>query len=128
VAGLESSAHDVDVTSAVKGVVAATVGHLNELLLDGLVLEVVRVDKVRCAELVCPLLLARVDIDDDDLASLVDYSTLNNRETNAASAEDGNVGALLNVGGDTSSAVAGGDTAAEQASPVHRCVLLDGDD
>lgn len=71
VAGLESSAHNVDITRAVKGVVATAVGHLNEFLLDALVAELGGIDKVCGAELLCPLLLGVVDIDYDDHASLV---------------------------------------------------------
>lgn len=57
VAGLEGGAHDADVASTVKGVVATSVSHLDELLNDGLVLEVVRVDKVGGAKLLGPFLL-----------------------------------------------------------------------
>ena len=128
VAGLESGAHHVDISSAVKGVVTTTVSHLNQLLLNGLVLEVVGVDKVSRAKLVGPLLLGRVDIDDDDLAGLVGHSTLNDGETDAASTEDSNVVALLDVGGDGSSTVTGGDTAAEKAGSVHRSIVLNGND
>jgi hypothetical protein len=67
VASLESRSHDVNVTSAVEGVVTATISHLNELLLDGLVLEFHGVDEVGGTELLGPLLLAVVDIDDNDL-------------------------------------------------------------
>lgn len=76
VASLESRSHDVDVTSAVEGVVTATVSHLNELLLDGLVLEFHGVDEVSSTELLGPLLLAVVDIDDDDLGRAVLDTTL----------------------------------------------------
>ena len=127
VAGLESGAHHVDISSAVKGVVTTTVSHLNQLLLNGLVLEVVGVDKVSRAKLVGPLLLGRVDIDDDDLAGLVGHSTLNDGETDAASTEDSNVGALLDVSGNAGSTVAGGNTTAEKTCAVHGRIVLDGD-
>jgi len=70
VAGLESGAHDIDVASAIEGVVAAAIGHLDELILDTLLAELGRVDEVGRAELLCPCLLGIVDIDYDDLASL----------------------------------------------------------
>lgn len=127
-AGLEGGTHDVDVTRAVEGVVAAAVGHLDELVDDGLVLQLGRVDEVGGTELLGPLLLAGVDIDDDDLAGLVDDGALDNGQTDAAGAEDGDVVTLLDVGGDAGGAVAGGDAAAEQAGAVHGGILLDGDD
>ena len=71
VAGFEGGAHDVDIAGAVECVVAASVGHLDELLLDGLVAELGWVDKVCGAELLGPLLLCVVDIYYDDLARLV---------------------------------------------------------
>lgn len=127
-ASLESSTHDADVTSAVKGEVAAAVGELNELVDHGLVSELGGVDEIRRAELSRPLLLVGVDVDDDNLASLVHDGTLNNGETDAAGTKHGNVVALLNVGGDSGGAVSGGDTAAQQAGAVHGSILLDGND
>lgn len=127
-AGLQRSAHDVDVTRAVERVIAAAVSHLDQLLLDALVLQVVGVDEIRGAELLGPLLLGRVDVHDDDLAGLVDHGTLHDGETDAAGAEDGAVGPFLDVGGDAGGAVAGSDAAAEQARAVHGRVLLHGDD
>ena len=131
VASLESRSHDVNVTSAVESVVATTVSHLNELLLDGLVLELHRVDEVGSTELLGPFLLAVVDIDDDDLRRTVLDATLDDRKTDTAGTEDGNVGALLNTslaGSNDSSTVTGGDTTAEQASAVHGGLVGDLDD
>lgn len=128
VAGLERSAHDADVAGAVKGVVAASVRHLNQLLDNGLVLELGGVDKVGGAKLLGPLLLGRVDVDDDNLGGLVDDGALDDGQADAAGAKDGNAGALLDVGRHAGSAVARGDAAAKQAGPVHGRVGLDGDD
>ena len=122
VASLESGSHDVDVTSAVESVVTATVSHLNELLLDGLVLELHGVNKVGGTELLGPLLLAVVDVDNNDLGRAVLDTALDDRETDTASTEDSNVGTLLNTtlaGSDDSGTVTSGDTTAEQASAVH---------
>lgn len=127
-AGLEGGAHNTDVTGAVEGVVAATVGHLDEMLLDALAVELGRVDEVGGTELAGPGLLAVVHIDGDDLAGLVLHTTLDDRETNAAGTEDGNVGALLDLGGDGGSAVTGRDTAAQQAGAVEGSLGGDGDD
>jgi hypothetical protein len=131
VASLEGRSHDVNVTSAVEGVVAATISHLNELLLNGLVLELHGVDKVGGTELLGPLLLAVVDVDDDDLGRAVLDTTLDDRKTDTASTEDSNVGALLDTtlaGSDDSSTVTGGDTTAEQAGAVHGGLVGDLDD
>lgn len=117
-ARLQGSPHHTNVTSAVESVVATAVRHLNQLLLDGLAAQLGRVDKVRGAELAGPRLLAVVDIDHDDAASLVLDRTLDDRETDTAGTEDGNVGALLHLGGDNGRTVTGGDTAAKQAGTV----------
>jgi hypothetical protein len=131
VAGLERSTHDVDVACAVECVVAAAVGHFDQLLLDALGAKLGRVDEVGGTELLCPLLLGVVDIDNNDLASLVLDSSLDDGQTNTTSAEDGNVRALLDTAlscGDDGSAVSGCDTAAEQAGAVHGGLLCDGND
>lgn len=131
VAGLKRSAHDIDVTCAVECVVAAAVGHLDELLLDALRAKLGRVDEVSGTELLRPLLLGVVYVDNDDLGSLVLDCTLDDGQTNAASAEDSNVGALLDTtlsGGDDGSTVTSCDTAAEQAGAVHGGLLSDGND
>lgn len=128
VAGLKSSSHNVDVTCAVEGVVATTVGHLNQLVLNRLASELSRVDEVSSTELLAPGLLVGVDINDDDLTSLVGGSTLDDRETDATGTEDGDVGALLDVGSHSGSTVSGGDTAAEQAGSVHGGIVLNGND
>lgn len=121
----------MDVTGAVEGVVAAAVGHIDESLLDRLsILEVLgRVDEIRCTELARPLLLRVVHVHSDDLAGAVPRRSLHDRQTNAACAEDGDVGALLDTalaGRDDGRAIARCDTAAQQARPVHWCLVRDG--
>jgi len=131
VAGLERATHDVHVSSAVKGVIATTIGHLNKLLLDRLTLELGWVDEISCAELCAPRLLAVVDIDDDNLACTVLDATLDDGETDTTGAEDGDVGALLDTAlasCDDGRAVTGCDTATQQAGTVHWCLVGDGDD
>lgn len=129
VASLESSTHDVNVARAVESVVATAVGELDQLVDNRLALgEGGRVDEVGGAELARPLLLAGVNIDNDDLGSAVGDGTLDDAEADAAGAEDGDLAALLDVGGDGGGAVAGGDAAAEQAGAVHGGLRLHGDD
>lgn len=132
-ASLEGSSHDANVTSAVECVVAATVGHVDESLLDGLALLQVLgwVDKVGTSKLGRPVLLRVVDVHHNDLACATAGCTLNNGETDASSTEDCNVGSLLNTtlaSGDDGRTVTSGDTAAQQASPVHWCLVGDGND
>lgn len=132
VAGLERAPHDVHVAGAVERVVAAAVRHLNQPLLDALALRQLHgVDEVGGAELLGPLLLGVVDIDDDDLARTVLHRTLDDGEADAAGAEDGDVGALLHTtlaGRDDGGAVARGDAAAQQAGAVHGRIGRDGHD
>lgn len=127
-AGLEGSTHDTDVASAVEGVVATTVSHLNQVLLDSLALELGGVDEVSGTELASPLLLAIINIDSNDLASLVLDSTLQNRETDTADTKDSDVGALLDLGGLDSGTVTGGDTAAKETGTVGRDLRSDSND
>lgn len=126
-AGLKRTPHDVHVTSAVKGVVTTAVGHLDELFLDALsVLETLWVHKVGCAKFVCPLLLAVIDVNDDDLASALLDTALNDTQTDAASTKDGNVGAFFDTalaGSDDCSSVSSSDTTTEQAGAVHWCLV-----
>ena len=119
-AGFKGSPHHTDVTGAVKGVITATVGHLNKLLLNGLAIKLSGVDEVGSTELASPFFLCIIDIDGNDHAGLVLNRTLHNRETNAASTKDGNVRALLNTSSDNSGTVTSGDTAAEQARLICR--------
>ena len=131
VARLKRSTHNINVTRAIKRVVAATIRHLNELLLDRLVTKLSRVDKVCGAEFLGPFLFCVVDVDYNNHAGLVLGRALDDGQTDAASAEDGDVAALLDTvlaRRDDGSAVAGGDSAAEQAGAVHGGVFLDGDD
>lgn len=127
-AGLEGSTHDADVARAVERVVTAAIGHLDQLLHDGLALEVVRVDEIRGAELLGPRLLAGVHIDDDDLGRLLHDGSLDHGQTHAARAEDRDVRALLDLGRLDHGAVARRDAAAQQTRPVHGGVGGDGDD
>ena len=69
-----------------------------------------------------------VDINSNDHASLVLDGSLHNGETDAASAEDGEVGALLDLGGDDSGTVTCCDTAAEKAGSVGGDLGGNGDD
>ena len=122
-ASFQCSSHDAHITRAVKSVVATSVGHLDELLLDGLtVLELLGVHEVGSTKLICPLLLAVIYIHNDNLARSILDTALNDGETNASGTEDGDVTALLNTtlaSSDDRGTVTSCDTATEQACTVH---------
>lgn len=126
-ASLQSRPHDGNVSGAVEGVVQTSICDIDEVLLDRLV-DLGGVDKLGRAKLLCPLLLLVIDINGDNSARSLLDGTLDNRETNASRAEDGNGRALLHLGGDNGSTVAGGDTAAQETCAVHSGIGTDGDD
>lgn len=116
VASLEGLAHDVGVSSAVKGVIQAAVGELDELLYDGLLsVELSGVDEVGCAEALCPGLLLVVCVDCDDAACLACFGALEDCEAYAADAEYSDGGAFANVGRVRGGAKARRHAAAQQA-------------
>ena len=128
VAGLQGSTHHTHVAGAVEGVVTATIGHLDQLFLDGLAVELGGVDKVRGPELARPRLLAIVDIHGNDLGRLVLHRTLHHRQSHASSTENGNVRSLLNASGHHGRTVSGGDTTAQQTRAVGGDLGCHGDD
>lgn len=133
VACLEGGPHYTDIAGAVEGVVAAAIGHLDQLVLDSLALgQFRRIYKISCAELLTPLLLRVVNVDDDDLAGLVLDSALDNRQPYAAGTEHSDIGAFLNAalaGRNSCGTIARSNAAAKQAGAVHRGLLLgDSDD
>src|SRR3954465_8486574 len=67
VASFESCSHDTNVSSTVECVVAPTICHFNQFLLNGLILELRRIDKIRSTELFCPLFFIGIHVHYDDL-------------------------------------------------------------
>jgi hypothetical protein len=127
----ERTPHNMHIARTIKRIVTPTIRHLDEFLLDALTANLSRVDEVRGAELHGPVFLAVVDVHDDDLAGLVLDRALDDGETDAARAEDGDIGALFDAsasGSDDGRAVAGCDATAEQACAVHGCLLSEGHD
>ena len=132
-ASLKRRTHDLHITRAVKRVIAPTIRHIHEPLLDGLaILKILgRVDKIRSAELARPLLLRIIHIDRDNLTRTVLDRALDHREADTSGAENSDIGALLDpavAGRDDGRAVAGRNAAAEQAGAVHGRFVGDGDD
>ena len=127
-ARLKGCAHDLNITCAIESIVTASVGHLDQLLLNTLIAEFAWVDEVSGTKLVAPFLLLIVHVHDDDFARAILHGPLDDRKTDAAGTEYGHVGALLDLGCDDSSAVARGDPTTKEARSVHGSLVCDGDD
>lgn len=128
-AGLQSLSHDSHVSGTVKGEVATSVGHLHQLVNNsGALGQLGGVDKVSGTKLVSPSLLVAIDVNDNDLGGSSLLGAHHDGQTDTASAEDSNIVALLDIGGDGGSSVAGGDTAAEQTGSVLGSRGVDGDE
>ncbi len=130
-ARLERSPHDADVTRAVKRVVTAAIRHFNQLFLYTLPTKLRRIDEMGRSKLLAPLLFRIVDIHDYNLARSILHTPLNNRQPDAASTKDCDVGPFFDAAVtscDDRRAVASCDTAAQQARPIHSSLFGDGDD
>ncbi|ANB11641.1 hypothetical protein AWJ20_4462 [Sugiyamaella lignohabitans] len=110
VTSLQSTAHDIDITSTVKGEVKTTVSDFNQVLSNWLV-HSLGVDEVGSTELGSPFLLFVINVDNNDLTGLTSSSTLNNRQTNTTSTKYSNRVALLDIGSNGSSTITSSDTA-----------------
>src|SRR5690606_13301982 len=124
VAALERGAHQLHVADRLEGIVDAAVRHVDDHLLDRLVV-VFRVHEVRRAELAGELLLVRVDVDRDDAARLSHRRALDHAQADAAQAEHRDRRARAHLGGGEHGADAGRDPAAEQADLLERRLLAD---
>lgn len=133
VAGLEGRSHNMDIACAVKGVVTASVRHLNQSCLNVLpLLEILgRIDEIGSTKLLGPFLLRVIDIHHNNLGRFLLDSALDDRETNTTGTKDGDVGALLHTtfaGSDDCCTVASSDTTAEETCAVHGSIGGDGYD
>src|SRR6516162_2160924 len=127
-AGLERLAHHRDVAGAVEAVVGAPdlVGaplcHVDEMR-DQVAPDLLRIDEMRHAEPLAPLLLGVVDVDPDDHVRPGEAQPLDDVETDAAEPEYHSLRARLDLGGVEHRADAGGDAAADVAHLVEWSVL-----
>lgn len=94
---LQGSPHHRDIASAVEGVVASPVRHLNELLLNVHLPELRRVHEMGGSELLSPALLIIVQVNRNNHVGLLLHSTLDNRQTDAAHTKYRNVRAGFNL-------------------------------
>ena len=118
-AGFERRPHHAHIARAVESVVAASIRHLDQVLLDALAAELGRVDEVGRAEFLAPGLFVVIDIHDYNLSGAILHGALHDRETDASGAKDCDVRALFYIRSHHCGPVAGGDAAAEQARAVH---------
>jgi hypothetical protein len=93
VAALERRAHRADVADALEGVVDAAVRDVDDRLLDRLVREAARVQRLRRAKLACARELALVDVDADDARGASSTAAHDGSEPHATQTEDGADGA-----------------------------------
>ncbi|KAH3686697.1 hypothetical protein WICPIJ_002341 [Wickerhamomyces pijperi] len=98
-AGFQGLSHDGDVTGTVESEVQPTVGHLDQMLNNGLTFwQLGWVDEISGANLVGPFLLVVVDVNDDDLGGLSGNSTLHDGQTDDTRTEHSNSVAFLHIG------------------------------
>lgn len=126
-ARLQCGPHNAYIPRAIERVITPSVCHLDQLLLDTLLPQLRRVDKIRSAELLPPRLLPVVHVHHDDLPSTVLNRALYHTQPHAASSEYSNGGALFHVRGYHGRAVAGRDAAAKEAGSIHGRFVRDGD-
>ncbi|GAO47486.1 hypothetical protein G7K_1692-t1 [Saitoella complicata NRRL Y-17804] len=128
VASLQSAPHNVDVTSAVEGVVTSTISHLDQFVNDGLVTQLGRVNEVSGTELLGPLLLVVVGVNSDDAASALGNSTLDNGKTDTSNSENSDRSAFFDLSSAGRSTVSSSNTTSQQTDLVQRRRRVDSDD
>ena len=94
-AGIESSAHDIDITSRIDCEVKTAISDLNEVILDALALrKLLRVDELSRTELPGPSLLCGIGVNRDDTLCSSLGQRVDARKADAANTEDGGVRVL----------------------------------
>src|SRR5262249_14970523 len=89
--------HDVDVASAVEGVVGAAAGQAHEMGHHVPAVDGARIHEMRHAEAASPLLLARVDVDSDNLIGAGQLKSLYDVESDSAQTENHAIRARLDL-------------------------------
>ena len=125
VTSLQSSAHDMNVTSAIEREVQSSVGDCDEMILDLLSFsELEGVDEVGGTELLGPRFLARVSINGYDPAGTDASGRVDDTKTNCTTAKDSH-GRILDAGLLDHSPPCSGDTATEKANLLERSLGVD---
>ncbi len=114
VRAFQRGTHHIHVADALEAVVHAPGRHVDDDLLDGLVV-VLGVDAVGGAKGAGQVELGGVGVDGDDAPRLGQLGALDHRQPDAAQAEYGHAVALLHLSGVLDGAKAGGHAAAQQA-------------
>ena len=131
VTSFQCAPHNMYVAGAVECVVTPAVSHIDQPLLDRLAVLEIRgwIDEVCGPEFLRPIFLRIVDVDCNDPAGTILRRALNDGQADASRAKNGHIRAFLNsasASSDGCRAIAGGDTAAEQAGSVHWSFVRDG--
>src|SRR5690606_38111297 len=113
VAALQRLAHDLRIADALEGIVGAAVRQLDDVVDH--VLDFLRVDEVRHAELAGHGFALGVQVHADDLVGAHHLGALDHVQADAAQAEHHHIDAGLDLGGEHHRAHAGGDAAADVA-------------
>lgn len=124
VACLQSCSHDLNISDALKGVVHASVCHLNQHLLDGLVV-LFGVHTIGGSKLLGFVKLSGVDVHTYDPGRSSSLTAHDNSQTNSPQTEHSARGARLNLSGVESSSVTGGNAASEQTHFIQRRLVVD---
>lgn len=125
---LQRRAHDTHVPRTVERIIAPSIRHLHQRILDTFTTQLTRIQKICRAELPSPRLLPIIHVHDDDLRRPVLHTALDDGEADAAGAEDSDGGPGFDRGRHDRGAVAGRDAAAKQAGAIHGRLGGDGDD
>ena len=125
---LQRGPHDLHIPRTIKRIITPAIRHLNQLLLNRLLPQFGRIDKMRAPELRAPLLLLIIHIHYNNFARFVLHGPLYHTQPHTPRAEHGYIGPLFDFRGDDGCAVASGNAAAEETRAVHGRGLVDGDD
>ena len=112
VAALESRAHQLDIAHTLEGVVDATIGHVDQNILDRRIV-LARIDAVGGSQLPRQFELRRVDVHSDDATGLRHHRSLDHRQAHPTEAEDRQGRARLDLGRVLNGSDTGGDAATQ---------------
>jgi hypothetical protein len=125
-AGFKGRTHDAYIASAVKGIVEATVGEVDQVLLDRFI-DLGGIDKIGRTEFPGPFFLPVVGVYRDNPGGAAGDTALDYTETDTAGTEDRGGSAFLNLGGLGRGTVTGGNTTSEETGFLERCGGVDSD-
>src|SRR5665213_1751946 len=122
VAAFERLPHDVHIADAFKGEIGAALRDVDDGLHDFVFADLIRVDEMRHTEFLGHGALARISVDADDFIRADHARSLQDVQTDAAEAEDRDIGAGPDFRRVDDGADAGGDAATDVANFID-CLL-----